>query len=586
MTSDNSGYSYLLKLNGRDSTGKDITNWVCRYTNYLGNFMPKDPESKQQDWWGFYNGAVNNKTLLALDSNLFLMANAHKQLTTLDIPVRRKEGLLYYGFVSEGSINGYQVPSFDRSIPFADRQYRFDYARFGTLEALYTPNGGVVNYTYEPHRYQQTFQNGTVSSKIMDGGGIRIKTISIQDSDGSVITRKDYKYGWGDPERNLKSEVESGYGYLIVPGNVLSVNNNYIGSVGQIEYSTQNLMLLSHPVNNLDMYNGSYVAYGAVTEYLNGNADGHTTYCYNPGATNLNWNIITSPPAADNLILPAFWINNGIRNNSMTDRPLRIYTYLGEPGNMDYYYLVKKQINHFTDVSNPNEGLKSYYGGIIAQLAGVKNATSSYCYFPPGANTDLQCTEMFSIPGMDDNGASNYIGDSYNNPYNVYFTGKYGIHLLGSNEIGRGSFCHLLDTTTVVSYNPTTHYDDNGFTSKTFYRYENPAHLLPTWIGTLNGQGDTLIQHITYPQDYGVTGGSSPITSIRSEPVEVIRTIRKPGDTEKVIGADLTTYKQTPPGKQGVDKIYSLNINNNLLPFSSFTRFNGSTLKDSHYELH
>src|SRR5690606_39220850 len=99
----------LYIYDGEDSL---IHQWKFGY-NYCtqGGF---DPTNRSIDYWGFYNDMYNN-TLISLDSNFYLMQNAHYPIVEetsqahLYFPVRRQEGLLYSGFVPSAHVD--DIPS-------------------------------------------------------------------------------------------------------------------------------------------------------------------------------------------------------------------------------------------------------------------------------------------------------------------------------------------------------------------------------------------------------------------------------------------------------------------------------------------
>ncbi|RFS21063.1 hypothetical protein DVR12_17130 [Chitinophaga silvatica] len=575
-----SAYYQLSAVKVLGGDGKDLYSWLFNYNE--NHFLP-DPQSdsKAQDWWGYYNGAIGNRTLLSSIFNPFLLANSNS-LPSSDIPILRREAYEVYGETwIQAGYNG--IPKY---IPMANRDYNFDYATSQLLNKVTLPTGALVLYDYEPNQYSQIRQ-GSSSSKV-NGAGIRIKSVKTYGSNGNFISRKDYRYGYGDPEGALYQYVESGVGFITVPGNIMGVDRNYIGVGGQIQYTIQDINLLSHPVNNIVRYNGSCVTYQAVTELTRGSNDeygGKNVYCFFPATSTLEWNVTSNNPNG-RLLVPSFYINSGIKDNLLLSTPKTIYTYTSNLLNAEAYSIIKKVENHFITFDNPktDKGPVSFFVAIQAMLAGMENIVSQYCYFPPGANTDLVCHNYYFMPNMDDNGVSRYLAEKdANNPMNKYFTGKYGVSITGSNELGLGSYCKLLDTTTVTEYD---RYRTDGPVIKNIMKYENKSHLLPTWIGTINSNKDTLIQHLRYPYDYPLVGGRIIGNGVKTDPIEKIQTIHRPGYDEQLLGGELRTYKlHAGTGIWNIDKIFTLNLQETSPLLSGYLYYNGDTTKDSRYEM-
>lgn len=572
-----SGPTEPVSLSEIDAGNKTISIWQFTYNDNKGVGDLTDPDNKGQDWWGFYNGAVNNKTLLSLDSNLFLLANAHYPFHLKDVynptsfPVKRKEELLYYGFNSEYNIESVSDTRSDSHINFADRQAHFDYTVSNTLSSIILPTGAVVSYEYEPNKYYQTLINsGTWSSKIMTGAGLRIKSITTRDARGHLMLRKEYKYGWADPTTN--QSWQTGYGYINNPGNILAVEDVY--RTGATNYYFQALMLLSNPVNDIALYNGACAVYPTVGEYQysDTSSSGGIVYFYAFNPPQDGWDVTN--PTASNISLPKFYVNYGIRNYQVIGIPTKkiIEEY---DKTYDVFYAKRIIQNHIQTFHSTKSGFVSYYAGIQAEITAVNGYLGTWCTFPPGANTELVCHDLYGIVGMDNSGLSNYTGDSYSLSQNAYFDGKYGYSY---GVLQSRSLCYRIDMVT------ETDEDYPAMTSKTLYSFDNPEHLLPTRIKTLNSRGDTLIRHMRYAADFPNRGNNTPISNIAADLVEVISTIKPADGVEQVTGASLTMYTGSPINSS-VDEIYDYNSDNQVIPYSSFTLFDGSTTKDPHYEL-
>lgn len=568
----------LTNLYIYDSEDSLIHQWKFGYNYSTGGGF--DLNNRSIDYWGFYNNIYNN-TLLSLDSNFYLMQNAHYPIVEessqahLYFPVRRQEGLLYYGFVPSSQIDDIPSSRPTDHVNFGNRQARLQYELEGTLDSITMPTGASVHYEYESNKFQQQKHDfyGNHDIQIVEGGGLRIKTIRFKDALGRPFMRKEYKYGWGDPQTVPEVTWQTGYGYINRPGNVLTTKSVYVQ--GTTPVTIQNLLLLSDPVNDMALYNGAYVVYETVGEYLYSDttANGATVYFYQFNAPDNTWDV-TNPYTSYTLNAPSFYVNSGIRNMPFSGIPVK--TIIMDYNNHYHSFSPKRIIkNHIISFQNPNPGLKCYFAGIQGELTGVQGTTNTWCNFSPGGHTDITCFDISGIPAMDNPGISNYTGDSQGLLKNAYYDGKYGYYY---GDFAYKSACYRIDTTTVIDEDYPT------MVTKTIYAYDNPGHLMPTRIMTVNSNNDTTTNHITYARDFSSTGGSTPISIVPSDIVETTQTLKKPGGTENIIGSELKTY-DNDLGMSKLSDIYSYNSGGALNPYSSFIHFDGTSTMDSHYEI-
>lgn len=79
---------------------------------------------------------------------------------------------------------------------FAVRNPSFNDTRIFTLKSITYPTGGKTEFEYESNDYSKQFniQENTVENKSGLAGGLRIKTLSNYDTDGSLLYSKSYSY--------------------------------------------------------------------------------------------------------------------------------------------------------------------------------------------------------------------------------------------------------------------------------------------------------------------------------------------------------------------------------------------------------
>lgn len=533
-------------------------------------------ESKAQDRWGFYNGHTENVTLLEqADSLISLRDIPHLVACYPNYPgspasifgYKRGENVAFY------SPNNQNI----KQQPFAKREFNFSQAIKGTLQSVTTPTGESVNYEYEPHKYQVEGWGGSYPyqryNRIYEGGGIRVKSILRRDGimfSGQTLSKKIYTYGVGGPA--YTSTTESGYGIVNVPGVIMSVVYKYAD--GTSTHSVENLQYLSHPVNDLTLYKGSYAYYPSVTESIMNGArtSGQTVYYYSAeGVETGPWNR-TVAGSLTQLNMPEFYTNQGIKKDLSAGVPGRVIEYAGtRTGGMK----VRETANAMTDFPAPatSPKLYSYFGGVRGMLIGQYSGTFYMCVpvVVIGKRTSWECGNIATIPDMDPTGYKDFGPESNDN----YYPGKY----YGSTvELSALSNVFKLTGTTTTSYdlagiNPTV--------NSTYYYYDNILHMQPTRIVSLNSNGDSTMQRIRYAQDFlaNTVDGVSLLRGANrvSEQVEGLSMVKKAGAYQITAGIKNTfraSYNQVVN-----DKTYRFNTFGKPVPLANYSE------TDSRYEL-
>ncbi len=136
-------YSKRLKLESVEIQGVG-QSLIGRYDfNYYetGNYKLPCKTSFAQDHWGYYNGKLTNTTLVPEFKGVLLMPTFHY-----------------------AELNG------------ADRSANGDLAKAFTLKSIEYPTGGVVDFIYEGHEYDESKSNGSDESAIFTAPPIRDRT--------------------------------------------------------------------------------------------------------------------------------------------------------------------------------------------------------------------------------------------------------------------------------------------------------------------------------------------------------------------------------------------------------------------------
>jgi len=600
---------YLLAIHIYDSKNVWQGAWDFSYYDKLP--LIPNGESKAQDRWGFYNGIETNKTLLDYpDSVLALKIRAHYPIVSSTyapaskfIRYTRLEAKEFYG----NNNNPSQDPvtgEISYTIDFANRKFDFSKAIKGTIKSIKTPTGGIFEYEYEPHKFQYlnrpVINNSNLETAI--GGGIRIKTITKKLGHDSLYYgyanaektfQKKYKYGTSQFSSSSDITDTIGYATVTVPGVVVGNISAYYETNGSMSgIPINNMMLLSHPVNNMSQYNGSYGIYGSVVEYLI-NTDytnvtyGKTVYFsnalpdgYQPDAPwrNRNYNL-------EETALPILTINAGVNK----EFPVGIAGFKKYSHRRDGTFKPVEETQYLfrtfnAPLTSANK-LVSFFGTITGQMSGPYPVTPG---LPVAKDDPYQASRgglivyLFNATKTAGNGGMmDYIAKTniIQEEHTVTYPGKYAISLLDLNTL---SSCvrKEKELTTIVGDDGLT-----ALTTDTKYYYDNPAHLLPTRTAMRSSLGDSTFTRTKYPQDYN-PGGGTAIDFMKtnkiglSEPIEefsIYRSVRLGNTyyTQYLKNATLNTFREMN-GSVYNSKIYKMNAAGDVVGNSGTSSYNGN----------
>lgn len=573
---------YLTGVDIADKNNAVINSWHFNYNDYMPvNYGYNIEETKAQDRWGFYNGKTANQTLLEDPAKILaLQTKNHYPIYNIDseggsfIPVASREAKL---------LNGVGVSV----LRFADRDFVFSEALKGTLKNLLTPTGALIQYEYEPHQFQHRVNtNGNLSTEIRTGGGIRIKSITQYESGSlAMLSKKDYKYGMlGYGEGYSLAELESGFGIVSYPANVLTSNGVYGTSGNPSAFTAQNLSILSHPVNDMSYYGGSYGIYHNVSVYtvkdiagttLANKYSGKTLYFFHtPG-----YDLLQTAGSNNPLSLqfePT--LNIGVANDNLYGKPERIVKQSILPNSFEP---VERQIFVYKRYAAPipanPQNTYSFFPTINGTLiANYITRNFQFCgtfYNPVNQQYEFKCipTSLDAFSPFD----PLYYANIEHESSSSWYSGKYSGPVIRSYDY---SDVYKLDNEDLQNYSQGGGYFING--KNTAYTYN--ANLLPSIINIKATQGKTTRTRIKYPNDYESTSdlgiGYLKDAYMLTEPIEQQLTVDL-NSVEYVTGGILNEFTENN-GLVKPFKTYELNTDGKPLPFSSFT-----TIKDSRYEL-
>lgn len=563
---------YLQGIRVKDSQSNIIYGWEFAYFDV----MPVNPsgETLAQDRWGFYNGQTTNLTLIENPNENISFTNKSRY------PVYNEEGSingnwLYLPRNSEEARfvqSGYNNPALPNKINFANREFVFSEAIKGTLKSVVTPTGTLVEYEYESHRFPHFYKtsSGTTSTQTKHGGGIRIKRITHKSkTHGNLLGEREFKYGTGNYWSPNSSYVEDGLGYVSYPGTVIT-NKAVYGGTGGSSQTFQNLVFLSHPVNEMAYSGGSYAAYPSVSEYIvkDINASGtqrysgRTTYFY-PVPSLDSWQSSGGP---DNFNYGGIHVKPGVQEDMLHNKLSCIIKWrdLSIKAEETIYSYKRFAAPALTEPRNAH----SFFTGITGSLLSPYMSSSmsiSVSVYEQGQGFITTTMEIESAPITID---PLYVSNIYRENSYTYFPGKYFNAIHDMNAL---SNTYKMESARVVTYSDQSSQIIQDVTTQ--YRYNNIAHLLPSYVGTVNSVGDSIIQRTKFAKDYS-TSSPSFIQTMKANnmvtiPIEETTTVKR-NEQELLTFATSTWYSTIPGPYFSVSKITKLNTNGRLVPFSNY----------------
>ncbi len=294
--------------------------------------------------------------------------------------------------------------------------------------------------------------------EILQGGGLRVKSITNYDANGTQINQKSYSYG------------TDGSGTLLTPQQYLAITSeNTIFRKGDSEsvqgspspnckYTQGHPSIIYHAnsVVPISQFTGSPVLYSQVTEFDNSSTDASTN-----GKKIFGYPIFQDQEvlANNSNVFGVQMVSNVWRNGYLS----REDTYKSSSSS-GYKLLESKQYNYFQLQQNTSFGIRSNTEQMI-------RVQPRYSYTIDGAH----CTTFTSNSVGDD-----IILDSYDLPTNAI----------------------VLRSDTVDTYN------DQGVRNRVThdYYYDDPTHLLFTSKESLNSKSEMIKEIFQYPHDLANNG--------------------------------------------------------------------------------
>lgn len=560
----------LIVLNA-DSVNAGV--WKFKYNGYTGTgivgkrLIAPNVQSNAQDRWGFYNGKTGNKTLIEKPDNMLNLADRpHYRSCLPNFPgtsssyfvASRPEAFKYYNPTATAPVN----------VDFANRDSEFFNTVSGTISRVTTPTGEFIDYEYEPHKFYINGAGG-LYSKVQEGGGIRIKAITRTDGmlyGLKTLSKKTFTYGMGT--YTSQSSTEVGHGIVNVPGVIAGITQYYEHN-STVKAWIENLVIYSHPLNDLTLYNGSYAHYPSVVEstYHNGAINHQTVYYDASSIETSKWTNL-QVGNQQNQLFPDRDDNFGIKRHSYAGQPTHIIEYNGIRSGNTIAKVTTNTYSNFLPTNPPK--LYSYYGGVNGTKISTSSTFMMICVADGPDGMAYNCTTLATVANMDPLGYL-FLGPEVPDSW---YQGKY----FGSTlEYSTYSNIYKLTNTNTVTYN--TIYVDPFNTSQSII-YGNVNHMQPTRVISSTSEGGTKLKLVTYPQDlltYSVSGADKLRSkNIITEPIAEFEMTEQ--SDPRIMYGTKKTFKEIN-GLVLQDSTYYLNTKGKLLWLSNY-----NTQSDSLYE--
>lgn len=322
------------------------------------------------------------------------------------------------------------------------------------LKRIYYPTGGYTDFEFETNQYKDD------NNVTKDAGGLRIKTIKSFDGINSNPLVKTYRYG------EIVNGTENGLGranffnplYHLAVVQGYRYLDNYHNVEGEaipgctFPVSTKNrITYYATPTLEIEPYDGSPVVYPKVTEYKGDatNNTGKVIYEFTDRADNIYDNAPTQ----------------------ICNKPI-VTSYHMDRGQLKHKWVYKK------NASTPIAETENIYQDFGEQWFN---------------NVGMVVFKGLISEGPQTSDANIALSDPCNSDINSYKYENYNI---------RSTYNRIIKTT-------ETSYDDNDANKKvemiTNYSYENPAHMLPTKISSINSKSETITSERKYSSDFPST---------------------------------------------------------------------------------
>lgn len=486
---------------------------------------PIFPQSKEQDYWGYYNG--NKATELV--PNLFIYPAA---------PAAEK-----YRLQKANNYSGSYIELFGGN----NRDVNSLTVTASSLTKITFPTGGNLKIDYEPNTYYDAFADSTYN-----GAGIRVKKITINDGvDSAHDIVKDYVYTGGKiinrPQFSFPLNVLKTPDKVTVYTNAdNSINYDYYTARTEVDlnpYTYDHPNVMYEFVEEKQAGKGKVVSqFSMPTSYGQENAAEYVA----PNNWEATLTTMAMAPPSSSICGPLGNIISGK------------YTYPYPPNtNYEFERGLLKNVKYYNQA-----------GGLLKE--------NTYEYIPVYKDVVPKLTYGITLDFFTGSANRFYLFGKYK-----LITGIsklkckekeiiYDPTLLSRKSVTENSFFYSSPYHRLLSSQKTSTSDDGSHITYYITKFKYPQDYVTAAVS-----GDSLSNAIKKLQD----------NLINNKPVETVFLIQKPNEAEKVIGATLNKFKVFPNSRVFPNKILKLNTNIPLTNFTPSGINNGTFVYDNRYKL-
>ncbi|MBI1767138.1 MAG: RHS repeat protein [Bacteroidetes bacterium] len=433
--------------------------------------------------------------------------------------------------------NGLVYSNVTYNIGGANRDPNGQFIGGGLLKTIYYPTGGYTRFYFGPHKFQYTDANNITQT--VSGGGIRIDSLENYNYDNALIGSERYKYGIN----------ETGLGSLLFYSALLTIDyeikNNRNGCrVGS--YTGDSYVFSGGALFDISKFSGSSVLYPKVTRYYGKgtNNNGKSEYEYDVFADELMWYSPTNSNYYTKRTFPPPQVNVPWTQTPMT---FILNSNEWKNGNL-------KREGHFSFVSN--------------QFKLINETINNYTY-------DLLPPTYRMKVGMKWESCTNCI--DWGNPTDNQAAVDYYFYWVS---------CPIYSGKVMLGQTVTNEYDNMQslqLSKTTNYQYQNPVHLLPTYIQSNTSTGFSLITRRQYPLDTVLTGNAESarveLNNRHQYDALLVETVKN-NETNAIVKQVVNNYKQQANGAPLLDNIQTkvgVNPLETRAQFYSYDKWNNVT---------
>ena len=524
ITSPGTETSYLNSFQINDKNDQTIEKYKFDYYNL--NQLPNATKlTNSADYWGYYNSQVENLILKETVNIAFLNPVAG----CIGGPANMR-------FTNEIGVNN-------------DRFSNPEDMKIGMLKTITYPTGGKSEFEYEGNKIMSLYNVG--DNPIKNCGGLRIKSITEKDKNGTEIKKKEYKYGLNEdgigqipsylfPDLYTKNEMEeTAAEWHIVDQVILTASDGspyFRNESADVTYKTR-IFNGYFPLRYYTFLN-KLVHYDKVTEYIGDSANNIgkiENYYSNNVPMVLDYNFDTryfTYKRNKFAIDPSnFWCRNNLSQKIEYKKVDNLYIKVRKT---DYSY-DENIVDEVYDVS-----IFTYkrFNGFMAMNDGNKSRSEN------GTIAKEELQRIKDNPGS-------------------YFGYKCQKYTIGAENL--------------ISVREELFFDDGTSlvqTTANEYDINKPSFVKKS--SSSNSRGENLAQNFLYPFNIN-TGIYSQMSNTNVLSPIVEKTTIKNG---KIINSTILTYKKSDENFVP-DQNYITELSTPIL-LSQFSIFNGIT-KDLHY---